>query len=322
MRHWLRHNGVLVITLASVLLYAGFVEWAFGWRNILEGWQDLGLAPTLIAVAALVGTQAIRTHRIGDYFGTATAGSFFALYRVTQIHNLLNIMLPFRTGETSFPVLMRAEFEVPLARGTAALLVLRLMDLHALLAAAGLALVADYAFAPLAILLWLAFALLPIALFPFGQALLAWLEERLSGRLKHFAGEARTGLPAHFPAFFRAWALTIANWLIKIVVMAWALLLMGVTPLAATFGGAVGGELSSVLPFHAPAGVGTYPAGIAAGAAIFGAARSGSAFETLATAGINLHLLVIVSALVATALSLLVPKSRTRPSEPAQSAGD
>ena len=79
-------------------------------------------------------------------------------------------------------------------------------------------------------------------------------------------------------------------------------------------GGAVGGELSSVLPFHAPAGVGTYPAGIAAGAVAFGAARSGPSFSELLQAAVNGHLLIVVSALAATALALPL-SSRKRPSE-------
>ncbi len=64
------------------------------------------------------------------------------------------------------------------------------------------------------------------------------------------------------------------NWGVKVLVLAWVLALMGVEPIAACFGGALGGEISSVLPVHAPAGVGTYPAGIAAGAAAFGADRA------------------------------------------------
>ena len=53
------------------------------------------------------------------------------------------------------------------------------------------------------------------------------------------------------------------------------------------FGGALGGELSSVLPVHAPAGVGTYPAGITAGAISFGAATDKSALELLGSADLQ-----------------------------------
>jgi len=95
-----------------------------------------------------------------------------------------------------------------------------------------------------------------------------------------------------------------------VLVLAWVLGLMGVDPIAACFGGALGGELSSVLPVHAPGGVGTYPAGIAAGAAAFGSAKEAGALAILAKASINAHLMIIVSAVIGTGLSLLVPAQK------------
>ena len=112
------------------------------------------------------------------------------------------------------------------------------------------------------------------------------------------------------PSASRAWLTTVVNWLLKVVVLAWALGLMNVTPLSASFGGALGGELSSVLPVHAPGGVGTYPAGITAGAMAFGASGEKAAIENLAQASINAHLLIVVSALTGTAIGLLVSRKR------------
>jgi hypothetical protein len=83
--------------------------------------------------------------------------------------------------------------------------------------------------------------------------------------------------------------------------------LMGVGPVTARFGAALGGELSSVLPVHAPAGIGTYPAGIVAGAAAFGADGGKESLALLARAAINAHLLTAVAALVGLAFALLIP---------------
>jgi uncharacterized membrane protein YbhN (UPF0104 family) len=301
----LQQNRITLLTAAVVLLYALFIQWFWGWSTILAGWQAVGLLTILAALLLLVGTYVIRTHRMHDYFPSETKGQFLRLFRVTQVHNLLNIMLPFRAGETSFPLLMRSEFGVPLAHGTAALLVLRLLDLHALLAAAGLGLIAGASRPYLAASLWALFLLLPLLLFPFKHPLMEAIRNRFSGKLARIAGEIDDGLPADVAAFIRAWLLTVLNWGIKVLVLAWVLGLMGVSPLAATFGGALGGELSSVLPVHAPAGVGTYPAGITAGAAAFGAVKDTVALDLLAKASINAHLLIVVSALVGTGLSLM-----------------
>src|SRR5690606_3704913 len=131
----------------------------------------------------------------------------------------------------------------------------------------------------------------------------------LPQRLERFVDQIEDGLPRGLPALLRAWALTVLNWGVKVLVLAWVLAMMGVGPVAACFGGALGGELSSVLPVHAPAGVGTYPAGIAAGAAVFGAGGDAFTLDILAKAGINTHLLIVVSALAGTGLSLLLAAS-------------
>lgn len=306
-RGWAGRNRMVVLGAVLVVAYAAIVQWVWGWPSILEGWRQLGFARVALALALLVATYFVRTHRIQDYFPRETKGRFVRLLRVTQVHNILNIMLPFRTGETSFPLLMRSEFGVPLAHGTSALLVLRLLDLHALLAAAGIGLVAQAGYGAAAWLAWLGFLLAPLAVFPLRGWLLSVGRKRLAGRLDRIVDEIGEGIPGDLGIFLRAWALTAFNWVVKILVLAWVLGLMGVGPVAARFGGALGGELSSVLPIHAPAGVGTYPAGIAAGAAAFGADGGSAALEGLARAAINVHLLTMVAALAGLALALLIP---------------
>jgi uncharacterized membrane protein YbhN (UPF0104 family) len=306
-------NRITLLTATVVVAYGAFIHWIWGWGSILAGWRAVGLPTILVALALLVGTYFIRTHRMQDYFPRETAGRFLPLFRVTQVHNLLNIMLPFRAGETSFPLLMRSEFGVPLAHGTAALLVLRLLDLHALLAAAGLGLVAGSSRPSLAALVWAVFLLLPLLLFPLKHPLMRAVHGRVSGKLARIAAEIEDGVPADTGAFVRAWLLTVLNWGVKVLVLAWVLGLMGVVPIAAAFGGALGGELSSVLPVHAPAGVGTYPAGIAAGATAFGAGHDRGTLDLIARAAINTHLLMLVSALAGTGLSLILPARKGRP---------
>ncbi|MVA58180.1 lysylphosphatidylglycerol synthase domain-containing protein [Agrobacterium vitis] len=301
-KSWIKRHGVSLIAFIAIAAYVVFVEAVWGWGMVLREWQALGLSTVLLALGLLVSTSLVRAWRIYDYFPRQTSGRFTALFHLAQVHNLLNILLPFRSGETSFPLLMRSEFSVPLLSGTSALLVMRLLDLHALLAAAGLGLVLGkpqpwgWAFG------WLLFLILPLIGFALKRPAILFAKARFSGRLLKMIEGVEAGLPAHKTAFFRAWAMTIVTWGTKVLVFAWVLSLMQVTPLSAAFGGALGGELSSVLPFHAPAGVGTYPAGIVAGAAALGAGVQN--MDGLAKAAVNLHLIVIVSALLSAALSL------------------
>lgn len=307
---WFVRHRMTIISLAAVFAYAVFVEWIWGWTTLFQQWQAIGMVPVASALALLVATYFIRCYRIYDYFPGETRGHFLRLLRVTQVHNLLNIMLPFRAGETSFPILMRSEFSVPLARSTSALLLMRLLDLHALFAAAGIGLVIERTNRLTDWLLWTAFLMSPLLLFLLKGRFLAMIGKRLPVRLDGLLHEIESGLPPGAGAFIRAWLMTVLNWSTKVAVLAWVLFTIGVTPLGACFGGALGGELSSVLPVHAPAGVGTYPAGITAGAISFGAATDKSALELLGSASVNAHLMIIVSAVAGTLLSLVLSPRR------------
>lgn len=304
-----RHR-LSLIAAAAILAYAAFVHYVWGWGSIVAEWRTIGYGTVAAVIGLLVSTYFVRAWRLYDYFPGETTGRFVELFHLAQVHNLLNIMLPFRSGETSFPLLMRSEFSVPLLHGTSALLVMRLLDLHALLAAGGLGLVLASEAKLLPVVVWLAFLVAPIPAFLLKGPVLAALRPRLRGKLARILDGIVDGLPADLAALLRAWLATVINWGVKVLVFAWALGLMGVAPLAATFGGALGGELSSVLPFHAPAGVGTYSAGIVAGAVALGAPTAGAAMDMLARASINMHLMIILSALTGTVLSLALNELR------------
>lgn len=308
-RSWFARNRMTLLSAGAIAAYAVFVEWFWGWPTLLRQWSEIGPVAALSALVLLVATYFIRCYRIYDYFPGETAGRFLPLFRVTQVHNLLNIMLPFRAGETSFPLLMRSEFSVPLARGTAALLVMRLLDLHALLVVAAVGLVIGRGSIALWFA-WLAAFVSPLLFFLLKDHAIALARRLLPANLDAIVDELEAGLPANVIAFLRAWGMTVLNWAVKVIVLAWVLAFMGVAPLAACFGGALGGELSSVLPMHAPAGVGTYPAAIAAGAVSFGASAGRTGLEQLAAAGVNAHLLILVSAVAGTMLSMVLGRKR------------
>ncbi|MDX3927387.1 MAG: lysylphosphatidylglycerol synthase domain-containing protein [Shinella sp.] len=302
-----------LLTVSCVVLYAGFVEYFWGWSTVFSTWEAVGLGPVLLALLLFVSTYFVRGYRLYSYFPRETSGRFIELFHLAQLHNLLNIMLPFRSGETSFPLLMRSEFGVPLLKGTSALLVMRLLDLHALLAAAGVGLVLRGGHSTGGEwLLWLAFLVAPLLCFQIKGPLFSFAGRRLAGKPLKIVEELEAGLPAGQGDFIRAWAVTFLNWGVKVVVFAWGLAVMGIVPLSACFGGALGGELSSVLPFHAPGGVGTYPAGIVAGAVALGAPVDKAAMDLLGKAAVSMHLLIIVSAFLGAGMSLVLAAIKRR----------
>jgi len=177
-----RHR-LSLIAAAAILAYAAFVHYVWGWGSIVAEWRTIGYGTVAAVIGLLVSTYFVRAWRLYDYFPGETTGRLVELFHLAQVHNLLNIMLPFRSGETSFPLLMRSEFSVPLLHGTSALLVMRLLDLHALLAAGGLGLVLASEAKLLPVVVWLAFLVAPIPAFLLKGPVLAALRPRLRGKL-------------------------------------------------------------------------------------------------------------------------------------------
>lgn len=117
---------------------------------------------------------------------------------------------------------------------------------------------------------------------------------------------------AHFLATL-GW--TWANWLIKLLTLAWVLSHVAQLGLAAALAGAIGGDLTTVLPIHAPGGFGTFEAGVVLALQPFGL----DATSALAAA-VNLHLFVLGSSLLAALMVLLikVPGQTGQEREPRQ----
>jgi uncharacterized membrane protein YbhN (UPF0104 family) len=112
-------------------------------------------------------------------------------------------------------------------------------------------------------------------------------------------------VPKRTAAFIENWALTMINWALKIAVFALIIDTFSASGYVASLAGAVGGELSAVLPIQGFARIGTYEAGVVAAMRPFGIGPA----EAL-TGAVNLHLLVLGVSIVCALLSLLIPKPR------------
>ncbi|MCB1621602.1 MAG: flippase-like domain-containing protein [Thiothrix sp.] len=304
-----RDRAVKALPWLVLLAFLAAVQYGMGWEKVLQPWLTFHWPQLLLALGLMVLSYAVRTWRLVDYFPDEIGGRYPAALRLTLLHNLMNNLLPARTGEASFPLLMRRYFTVPYARSVSALLWFRLLDLHTILCFAIYPLLVVTPFRRLVapvLLLWL---LLPLLLY--------WLRNRVElyfagrdGRLSTVMQQAMYGLPDSPLQFFKSWGLTWLNWLVKLGTLAWVLeQFVPAVSANMLIAGVIGGELTSVLPFHAPVGVGTYEAGVIA-------ALSGVALLPTATQGaINLHLFVLGSALLGGVLGWLIPVSGTSGTE-------
>jgi glycosyltransferase 2 family protein len=290
--------------LAGVMLLLGLVlavDYWVGWSALLRPWLSLApeqLAAGIILIFLSYGLRALRVH---DYFLADTRGQFGVTLRLSLQHNLLNNLLPMRSGELSFPLLMKRCFSVPAIRSVPGLLWFRFLDLHTLIAFALLVISEPFVGQQLAMvlgLLWLTVPWLGFRLSAFWQTRLA----HSSGKIGSFARRILESLPQQPRQFWRSWLWTLLNWSIKLAVFAWILTLFSDMPLGTAWIGATLGDFTSVLPIHGMAGAGTYEAGVVAGLVPLGIAA-----DAALLAAVNLHLFVLGCTLLSGLVSLLLP---------------
>lgn len=293
--------------IATVLIAVVFVVAAdqiVGWRSIVYPWLFIDRPALIVAGAGLVGlSYVLRAIRVNRYFRLR---GFAPSLRLILQHTLLANLLPFRTGEFAFPVLMKRYFDMPPSRSVPGLLWLRLLDLHVLLllvlvGVAGIAL--SPAAAAVGLIVWsIALQLVYLGAHRLSASLPAG-DQRLVSALR----EALLAVPGKWSEFVESWLLTLVNWLLKICVFGWIIALFTHADYRRSLVGALGGELTSVLPIHGIAGVGTYEAGVIAAMGTFG-----TPLNDALTGAVNLHLFLLGVSLAGGLASLLIPRPAER----------
>ncbi|MBA1149484.1 flippase-like domain-containing protein [Ectothiorhodospiraceae bacterium WFHF3C12] len=299
MTRWLK--AALAIGLAVGLVWA--IDYWLGWDRLFAPWLRLHPGSLALALAVALGSHGLRAVRFQRFFiQTRGVGLQHALQLVLR-HNLLNVLLPLRSGEVSFPVLARRGYGIELGEAVGGLLVFRLFDLHTI---AWLAAVALYAATGVVAWLLIAALLLPLPV-------LAWwladrlypLTRRLPARAAGLMASVYRGIPGHGGALGEVWGWTIAVWLGKLAAFAWLLTRFGDIDFGRAWLGATAGDITSVLPIHGWAGAGTYEAGVVAALTPLGV----DAAAALAMA-VNLHLFILGTTLLGGMIAFLVPARR------------
>ncbi len=296
--NWLKRFLAWLILLAFLVI----VQYWLGWQTLLAPWQLLNWQQLLLAFAFVFGSYLLRTWRIYTYF-IETRQQYLGVLRLTLLHNLFNNLLPARSGEISFPMLMHRYFGLAYLHATSALLWFRFLDLHCIIALAiyPLLTITALKFKYLAVPLILLWMLLPLLIYGLRKVFLRSVADK-TGKFSEIIQKMLNGLPKDRLTFWKSWGLTWLNWLFKLSTFAWVLSqFMSVPTWNALLAAVIGGELTSVLPLHAPAGLGTYEAGIVATLAPV------APLDEATRAAINLHIFVLGSAILGGIIAWLLP---------------
>ncbi|WP_158611841.1 lysylphosphatidylglycerol synthase transmembrane domain-containing protein [Guyparkeria sp. SCN-R1] len=296
-----------IVSWAAVLLVLGLAIVWVGPERLIAPWRSIDPCALLVALVLMVASYLIRTLRITRYFPGRLAGHFWSAFRLSSWHNLMNNLLPMRSGELAFPVLMQRYYRLSPLESVPVLFWFRLLDLQVVLLI-GLA-AGGHLLGLSAGVLGLLFVLLllaPVAAY----ALRHWLHGMLArrdGRLAKKGVTMLASLPDRPTRLLGTLFWTWANWLVKLAALGWVLAALAPVGFAAGVLGAIGGDLTTVLPVHAPGGFGTYEAGVA-----LLLAPLVDEPRTVLAAAVNLHLFVLGTALLAAALALFIPRPSPR----------
>jgi hypothetical protein len=279
-----------VVSLGLLAALVVWVERTVGWGPVLAAWQRIPLRDIGAVVLLTLTGYIARAARISFHFGGDVLKDPLLCFRVMALHNVANNFLPMRTGELSFPLLLKRDFGVSRARSLAALLWLRALDLSAIVVAAGLSLGIDQLGTTVGVLI----AVLGLGLPSMGYLVLTIRRTEGQSLLARLA----SGLPVSGRSLASGQALTLVQWGAKLAAYAWILADIGGIDRVHAWTGAVAGELTSVLPIHGIAGAGTYEGGI-----VLVLSPLGVPMENALTAATDLHLFMLGFSLVAGAAS-------------------
>ncbi len=307
-----------VAVLPAVALVAALV-YSDAWRAIGVVLQRVGAPVWCLALLGQALSYAARAARLQCVDRGRFGGRYGLCLRLTLVNTALNLALPLRAGEASFPLLLRRWFGVELVQGTGTLIWMRLLDLQVLSLAGLLCLVLLGQGALPGLGRWWMPAMLLLLLAPL---LLWWLRRPLAGALREPHGRLAalmlrllTGLPDRARLFAEAWLWTLLAWAIKLAGLGLLLAALAQAPQSVGMLGAIGGDLSTVLPLHSPGGFGSFEAGVLA---LTSAYRPPT--RELLSAALSFHLFVLGCALSAGLAAWIIPGApRATPAEPLQS---
>ena len=284
---------LLGIALFAVVIV--IVEVQVGWGKTLAYWQFIPLPTLVLAFSLFAGSHIVRAYRIYDLVLSTRAVPFFAVVKLSALHQFANNLLPMRLGEVVLPLLLKRYFGIRLSRGFARLIWLRVLDLAVMGGVAALLVLASIH----VLYRWGLLGLAVLAL-----ALVLVLHKVIlsrSAKLRDIVNVLAETAPGTIIQWLRLLIWTVTAWSLKLAAITLIIMSFADVGFNGALSGALGAELSGILPLHGLAGAGSYEAAFFAGMALLESPSN----ELLAVA-VNTHLFVLLSTSVVACLSLLI----------------
>ena len=120
------------IGLLVLVAFAWAVNHYWGFGTLFKPWASVPLVLVALVVVAQLASYSLRAYRVYRAEHEIPRGSWPDCLRLILLNNVTNLMLPARTGEASFPLLLNRWFGVGVTKGAGTLIWLRLLDFSVL----------------------------------------------------------------------------------------------------------------------------------------------------------------------------------------------
>lgn len=297
----LRTNTIVQLSLwllTAVVLVLLF-DHGLGWDRTLQAWSTMSVGQLTICFILLSVSYLARAARLHSHFSSEISGHFCRCLRIVLHHNFFNNILPMKTGEVVFPLLIHRHFGIKISRAAGALFSFRIADLvflsllSLLLAMLSMHLLELAGSAVLFFLIVMAAGcLLLLIIFKFRRSV-TWIDK--------YWGQFKSGFPSNQGMMWTIFIWTTLAWSTKLIAYALILSVFVKSLFSVSLLAAASGELASSIPIHTPAAFGTFESGILAVLIPVGFDT-----KTALTAALNLHLFILANTVLLAALGLLI----------------
>jgi len=238
----------LIITIAFIVLFEKYI----GFENFLKLFKQISVYQFFIAFFFYFLSYLVRTYR---WSFTLDLKEFSKLFKLTVYNTFFNIILPFRTGEVSFFYLLKKE-GVHIVDSTMSFLITRIFD--------GLGLMAVFAFSYLIFKGFLSFALISFLAVPFSFYIFAFILKFI----KHEKVKSYNKDKLRFSNLAYIYLLSVLTFVLKFTAFYFVIPTQIDISFFQTILASATADLTTILPIHGIAGIGTYESGYA-GSLIF-----------------------------------------------------
>jgi len=306
----LNKNNLVKYLLALIICVAFFVfiQKYTGWDEVIHLIIKLNFSTIIILFLLIFSSYITRALRIYYYFNSDYQGSFKTYLKISVYHNFLNNILPMRTGELSYPFLLKKNLDMSIKNSSSSLIWFRFLDLITLIT---LILLVQITISTLLsqstffyFIIGLSF-IAPAILFYSAKYISIPLDSNsnLFVKLLNFLV---TSIPKTTKGLISSWFFTISTWFLKLSVFAWFISSSLQIDLSNGLLAAIASEFTSILPIHSFAGFGTYEAGI------IGTLAHQDLTDTKAivVSATSLHLIILTSTILSTLVFLFVKEKK------------